>query len=728
MHKVIAYKKISSLLITCLVTLLTVTGQNLTGIEGLISSRFEQYCTSVPREEIYVHTDRDDYVAGETIWFSMYLIDRRSNMPSGMSDIAYFELLSHDNKPVIRRRIKIDNSCGTGGISIPDTLTSDIYYLRAYTNWMKNFLPYGCFFKEININSALYPGNTRDRSDMKKNISEKLGKIVDHTALNPAVSIESEREDNGRINLLIKANTDFVQQNSDGCYLFIHTHGIRNLLQKVILSGKVTNFSVDGNILIPGINHITLFNSSAVAVAERFIYTPGMAELTVDINSNDSIAPRKSHSVGLNTLPGIPVADRTINFSISVCAVSDFAPFEDLAEYMILGSEFEPVPGELKYCRLDSLSPGDQDRLLSSLKSNWINWNTIMTGKIPEFRYQPEKGTHFIYGSLVNSSTLRPDTGQYVFLSIPGKKAFFQYARSDSEGRFRFNIPVSNKRKNIIIQPEFIDKNNKVLIESPFSDVYIQGEDSGISIVKEIPSFVSRMSANYQVESIYGIDNYSVNDILDDKGVTPYRFYGTPDIEIIMDDYIKLPVMEEVFFELIPGTFLRNRRNGYELTVSDIVDNLVYEYPPMIMLDGVIIRDASVIANLDPEIVERIDVVRSRYLVGNYLIYGLVNVITRTGDFSSVTIPDYAVRLNYRAYDPILTPVFPDYAAGDSDSRRIPDFRNTLYWNPSVKPDKKGRCSINFWSSDLAADYIINIMGITGDGRYISCKKTLKLY
>ncbi len=703
------------------------TGQNNAGVEELISSRFAQFCKSVPREEIYVHTDRDDYIAGETIWFSMYLIDRQSNMPSGMSDIAYFELLSHDNKPVIRRRIKTDKSLGNGGISIPDTLKSGVYYLRAYTNWMKNFLPYGCFFKEININSALYPGNTRDRSDIRGSISERLAKAGNLEAKASPVSIQAENEDNGQVNLVITANPDFVKQNSNGCYLFIHTHGVRNLVSKVMLSGQVTNFRVDRNNLIPGINHITLFNSSARAVAEKFIYTPGKPDVSLDVNCNDSISVRKPMMIATNPLPGVSLADGMASFSISVYKASDFASFEDIADYMVLGSEFEPVPGEIKYCSMDSLSHEDQERLLSSLRSNWLDWNTIMSGNIPEFRYQPEKGTHFIYGSLVNASTLLPDTGQYLFLSIPGKKAFFQYARSDKDGRFRFNIPISNKRKDLIIQPELIDRNDKVLIESPFSDNYIEGEDSDIRRVKDVPSFVSGMSANYQVENIYGIDNFSVNDIIDDKGVTPYRFYGTPDIEIIMDDYIKLPIMEEVFFELIPGAFLRNRRTGYELTVSDVVDNLVYEYP-MIMIDGVIIRDASLISNLDPELVERIDVVRSRYVVGNYFIFGIVNVVTRAGDFSSVTIPSYAVRLNYRAYDPVLTPIFPDHSSGNDNSRRTPDFRNTLYWNPTVKPDKAGRSTIEFWSSDLAADYFINIMGITGDGRYISRKKAIKLY
>lgn len=58
---------------------------------------------------------------------------------------------------------------------------------------------------------------------------------------------------------------------------------------------------------------------------------------------------------------------------------------------------------------------------------------------------------------------------------------------------------------------------------------------------------------------------------------------------------------------------------------------------------------------------------------------------------------------------------------------RIPDFRNTLYWNPSVKPDKDGRIGIEFWTSDFTTDYEINIQGITSEGKAFSIKKIIRV-
>ena len=133
------------------------------------------------------------------------------------------------------------------------------------------------------------------------------------------------------------------------------------------------------------------------------------------------------------------------------------------------------------------------------------------------------------------------------------------------------------------------------------------------------------------------------------------------------------------------------------------------------------------IAAIDPEIVEKIDVVRDKYFVGDYLFYGIINVITKAGDFSNATLPDHALRLAYRVVDPISSFVSPDYSSSDTRAKRVPDFRTTLYWNPSVKQDKEGKARIEFWTSDFSSDYEINVQGITPDGTPFSLKKIIKV-
>jgi len=141
------------------------------------------------------------------------------------------------------------------------------------------------------------------------------------------------------------------------------------------------------------------------------------------------------------------------------------------------------------------------------------------------------------------------------------------------------------------------------------------------------------------------------------------------------------------------------------------------------MIDGVKVKDASLIAGLNPELVERIDVIKEIYIVGNYTFSGLINIVTKSGDFSCVALDDYMTRLKYRVVDPVLTFFAPDPTSTNTVEGNIPDFRNTMYWNPSVKPDVKGKTEISFWTSDIPLKYSIIIQGVSSSGNPVFIKK-----
>ncbi|MCA1741553.1 MAG: hypothetical protein LC630_03590, partial [Bacteroidales bacterium] len=325
--------------------------------------------------------------------------------------------------------------------------------------------------------------------------------------------------------------------------------------------------------------------------------------------------------------------------------------------------------------------------------------------------YGFEKEYHFIHGRLFNRNTQMPDSGKYLFMSIPGENAVFFYSRTDGDGRFSFSIPADRVTRELIIQPEIVNPDNTIRIESSFSEEYsLSLPGSGTSPEGSLKQ-VSLMKVNYQVNRIYETEN-SVPPPKPHAAATPVKsFYGIPDISLDLNDFIRLPVMQEVFYELVPGVTLREKRSGYEITVADPYYDVVYEQPPITFIDGVVVSDPAVIAGLDPDHVERIDVIRDRYVVGDYLFFGLVNVITYDGDFSRVSLPGHAVRLPYRVADPVRKFFSPDYSTAERRRDRTPDFRNTLYWEPSVTPTGDGKYQVEFWSSDVAGDYEITLQG-----------------
>jgi hypothetical protein len=114
-------------------------------------------------------------------------------------------------------------------------------------------------------------------------------------------------------------------------------------------------------------------------------------------------------------------------------------------------------------------------------------------------------------------------------------------------------------------------------------------------------------------------------------------------------------------------------------------------------------------------------------MIDGYMFYGIVNVITRSADFSSVDLPLNALRMKYRISGPAASFISPDYSSTERKRSRIPDLRNTMYWNPALKPSKDGKVTVEFWTSDFATDYIINVRGITGNGDVISFTKPFRM-
>jgi hypothetical protein len=701
-------------------------GQVQTNFMDVLTDKFQKYCNSFPREETYVHTDRQVYVAGEDIWFKIYLFDWKSLKLSSESNIAYFEILNPENRPVIQKRIKLDRGIGQGQVVLPDTISSGTYTLRAYTNWMKNFMPYNCFSKKLIIINAL----SSKSLGVNSGTTSALVNYKERTI--PALS--STTGFNARIDNLKPETVEMVvtdSQNSrsrkgNTCYLFVQTHGIINYKRQLILTGDTTLIEIPRSLLTPGINQIMLFDASGTPVIEKYIYTPEKDTVTLTITSAEGYKTREKILLGIKEGNESPAGGNSEDLSISVAPADNF-DFPGIADYLVFGSEFGTVPQEVLKLKLADIPYGTLDRVLSGLKSNWIDWKTIMSGKVPVIKYKKETEYHFIYGRLINKNTLAPDPGQYVFLSVPGKVAIFRYAKTDENGNFTFSIPLDSKVRDLIIQPEETDRNNNIRIETSYSEKYAELLSARDTSTYKVTEDLKKLGINYQIAKIYKSDEQLPGSEPVSFTGGSQRFYGKPDIELVMDDYIKLPVMQEVFFELIPGVYLKKKKSGYEMTVADPVDNKPYDRPPLMFVDGVVVKDPAVIANLDPEQVEKVDAVRSRYFVGEYLFYGIVNVITRNGDFSAVTLPDYAVRLPYRVTEPVSSFSSPDYTSEEKRRSRIPDFRNTLFWNSSVTPDKEGKVNVDFWTSDIKADYEISLQGVNSSGEPVSFRKTVKV-
>jgi hypothetical protein len=702
-------------------------GQQSTCFNIDIAEKFKRYCKTIPREDVYLHTDRDEYIAGEDVWLNAYLFDRMGSKLSEGSDVIYTELLNSENQPVVQKKIGIEKGAGPGLFVLPDTLSTGTYVFRAYTAWMKNFLPANCFMKKIKVYNSL---NSKRVSGIAGTgtINDKKTIVQDSDLLSQRgfiLKINSIRSDT--LEVLISANESFRQLNGNLLYIFIQTHGVINFNEPLRLKGSTTRINLPKSILIPGISQLVAFSSRGKFLTEAYFYTPSGEKNQLSLTSREIFKKRNKVQVEIDPadIPGTKTGEMHLSLSAASGPVNDQEA--DMADYVVFGTEFGTLPDAIRGKKLNLVPLEAINDFLASAKSNWIDWNAILSGNYPDLKYRIEKDNHSLSGLLLRSGTLEPDSSRYVFLSSPGKAAYFQYAKTDYAGRFTFTIPSTLSEKEIIVQPADAQRGYIIKIESSFPGIYFPVSKIAYPLPKIVPPYVSQWSANYQISKIYNTSSTGNAIKVDKHLVEPLRFYGKPDIKLILADYIKLPVMQEVFFELLPGVIMKSRKSTWEITVTDPVERVAYNTPPLLLVDGVVVQDASVIANLDPEQVEKIDVVMDKYIVGVYLMSGIVNVITKKADLSTVVLPDYAVRLFFRKADPVFSFSSPDYSSEVIKNNHVPDFRNTLYWNPSLKQDNDGKFRIEFYSSDMESDYTINIQGVNGDGKPVSLRKVISV-
>jgi hypothetical protein len=113
---------------------------------------FKAVQQELPREHVYLHTDRNWYFHGDRIWFSVYTTSGSRLFPSEISTVLYVELVEPDGTIAKRSSIQMKNGRGEGSILIDSGNEKDgTYSIVAYTKWSKNFGESYIYKKNIHV-------------------------------------------------------------------------------------------------------------------------------------------------------------------------------------------------------------------------------------------------------------------------------------------------------------------------------------------------------------------------------------------------------------------------------------------------------------------------------------------------------------------------------------------------------------------------------------------------
>jgi hypothetical protein len=162
---------------------------------------------------------------------------------------------------------------------------------------------------------------------------------------------------------------------------------------------------------------------------------------------------------------------------------------------------------------------------------------------------------------------------------------------------------------------------------------------------------------------------------------------------------------------------VRKRGGAFFLYVYDKKRNYTYETEPLVLVDGLPVFDMNKLLAYDPLKVKRLEVVTRGYYLGNMSFTGIVNFITYQGNLDGFELDPHTLVLDYEGLQLQREFYSPVYSNQQQVASRLPDYRNLLFWNPSVNTNEKGRQSVSFYSSDIPGKYVVELQGISRDGR-----------
>ena len=105
----------------------------------------------LPRETLFLHTNKTTYLAEEEIWFKAYAYDRKNELTSKTTTNIYLGLYDSEGVQIDKKLYLAQDGAAIGSFTIDPLLPSGEYFLKISTNWMKNFKEDDAYIQKIQV-------------------------------------------------------------------------------------------------------------------------------------------------------------------------------------------------------------------------------------------------------------------------------------------------------------------------------------------------------------------------------------------------------------------------------------------------------------------------------------------------------------------------------------------------------------------------------------------------
>ncbi|MCZ6595707.1 MAG: hypothetical protein O6943_12460 [Bacteroidetes bacterium] len=379
-----------------------------------------------------------------------------------------------------------------------------------------------------------------------------------------------------------------------------------------------------------------------------------------------------------------------------------------------------------------SLSVRKMDAIPNFPKDNSVDFDTRIRGNdnktnkdMPgNIKYPSESKGSIISGKVFRKDTNVPANDQNVAISISGQYFFFKVATTNKRGAFSFSLDTFYQSDIATLQVVGDTREDyKIELNSPAPIAYDEISFASFTITPSLESAIVERSINNQIENAYfSIKPDTLRSKLPEK---PFMFYEKK-LRYDLDDYTRFGTMEEVFREIVKLVWTITDANGkLKIRVFENKFSTPTQNPPLLFIDGVFVQDPDDLLTYNARKVKNITVVRNKYQFGSKDYQGVILIETIAGDYKNQQSGDFVEDLTLFKPEPRKKYYQQKYEKPtESTTRRIPDVRTQLFWEPDIDLSD-GEINFKFYTSDNPGDYEISLEGFTREGRPVSLRKVI---
>jgi hypothetical protein len=517
-------------------------------------------------------------------------------------------------------------------------------------------------------------------------------------------------------------------------FITIHAKGDQDFLYSVLDTRDIPS----------GIIHFTFFDGLGIPHCERIVYNENENEqMEFSILSNKKTYKKREKAyfdIHCNDLKGNNILT---NLSLSVVntgLIERNDNHSNILSYFNLESDLKGHVEDPGYY----FNPENSDRFemldLLMLTHGWrkFTWKKILDNKIPVYAYPAEQG-FTVEGTLLDFYNQDKRRSGNVRLFIYENQIYYNEIETDKEGRFSFQGLNIFDSTHVVLQAwEVVEKEGKrgektrndlaFNINSPlYAEVFPElwpfppSDENSHTGYREFNEYILRIDSSFDSRTIV-LDEVTVRDTKIDPEKAferPGKLHKEPSRRIIMDSLFT----EE--HSLMIFDLLRKYFPGIRITGSPPDVGITIRGPrsiqensfAMLFLDGLPV-DNDFMYYFPATEIAFIDLLTANKaaIYGSDAANGAIAFYTRQGPPRTM-VEERMGMINFlkEGYYRAREFYTPDYDVPEEKHIK-PDFRRTLYWNPSLTTDENGNIEFSFYTSDETAEYRVEIEGMTYSG------------